>query len=163
MAKLVETKASSILQFIHDLRGELHVTWEEGTWVGWLYDLLLPQVARVLVCDPRRDALLMEGNTTRTPEPTRTDYGIGNRSTSCKGLRKACRSFFPVGVFRLRIGGRCPGSLDGARGVVEREQTVTLPPRESASSDGRGAAIRQACICASRVSISSSVDLRTSY
>src|ERR1700746_2081107 len=42
--------------------GELHVTWEEGTWAAWLYDLLQPQVAQVLVCDPRRNALLKEGN-----------------------------------------------------------------------------------------------------
>jgi hypothetical protein len=62
MESIVETKASSILQFIHGLRGELHVTWEEGTWAAWLYDLLQPQVARVLVCDPRRNALLKEGN-----------------------------------------------------------------------------------------------------
>jgi hypothetical protein len=39
-----ETKASSILQFIHAL----------GTWAAWLYDLLQPQAAQVLVCDPRR-------------------------------------------------------------------------------------------------------------
>jgi hypothetical protein len=38
METVVETKASSILQFIHGLRGELHVTWEEGTWAAWLYD-----------------------------------------------------------------------------------------------------------------------------
>src|SRR6267378_3878457 len=44
MESIVETKASSILQFIHGLRGELHVTWEEGTWAAWLYDLLQPQV-----------------------------------------------------------------------------------------------------------------------
>ena len=62
MESIVETKASSILQFIHGLRGELHVTWEEGTWAAWLYDLLQPQVAQVLVCDPRRNALLKEGN-----------------------------------------------------------------------------------------------------
>ena len=62
MESIVETKASSILQFIHGLRGELHVTWEEGTWAAWLYDLLHPQVAQVLVCDPRRNALLKEGN-----------------------------------------------------------------------------------------------------
>jgi hypothetical protein len=49
MESVVETKASSILQFIHGLRGELHVTWEEGTWAAWLHDLLLPQVAQVLV------------------------------------------------------------------------------------------------------------------
>jgi hypothetical protein len=59
---IVETKASSILQFIHGLRGELHVTWEEGTWAAWLYDLLQPQVHQVLVCNPRRNALLKEGN-----------------------------------------------------------------------------------------------------
>jgi hypothetical protein len=38
MESIIETKASSILQFIHGLRGELHVTWEEGTWAAWLYD-----------------------------------------------------------------------------------------------------------------------------
>jgi hypothetical protein len=61
MESIVETKASSILQFIHGLRGELHVTWEEGTWASWLYDRLQPQVARVRVCDPRRNALLKGG------------------------------------------------------------------------------------------------------
>ena len=62
MESIVETKASSILQFIHGLQGEVHVTWEEGTWAAWLYDLLKPHVQQVLVCDPRRNALLKEGN-----------------------------------------------------------------------------------------------------
>src|SRR5216110_2811978 len=62
MESIVETKASSILQFIHGLRGELHVTWEEGTWAAWLYDLLQPQATQVLVCDPRRNAFLKEGS-----------------------------------------------------------------------------------------------------
>src|ERR1039458_10016259 len=47
METVVETKASSILEFLHGLRGELHVTWEEGTWAAWLYDLLQPQVEQV--------------------------------------------------------------------------------------------------------------------
>jgi hypothetical protein len=34
MESVVETKASCILQLIHGLRGELHVTWEEGTWAA---------------------------------------------------------------------------------------------------------------------------------
>jgi hypothetical protein len=54
MESIVEAKDSSLLQFIHGLRGELHVTWEEGTWAAWLYDLLQPEVARVLICDLRR-------------------------------------------------------------------------------------------------------------
>jgi hypothetical protein len=38
------------------------VTWEEGTWAARLYDLLQPQVEQVLVCNPRRNALLKEGS-----------------------------------------------------------------------------------------------------
>jgi hypothetical protein len=35
-------KASTVLQFVQGLRGDLHVTLEEGTWAAWLYDLLRP-------------------------------------------------------------------------------------------------------------------------
>src|SRR6266852_7723119 len=59
---VIETKASTILQFIDGLRGDVHVTFEEGTWATWLYDLLKPHVRKVVVCDPRRNALLQEGN-----------------------------------------------------------------------------------------------------
>ena len=62
MESIVETKTSSILQFVHGLRGELHVTWEEGAWAAWLHDLLQPHVHQVLVCNPRRNALLKEGS-----------------------------------------------------------------------------------------------------
>jgi hypothetical protein len=34
MECVIETKASTILQFIQGLRGDLHVTLEEGTWAG---------------------------------------------------------------------------------------------------------------------------------
>src|SRR5215469_13735758 len=61
MESIVETKASSILQFIHGLQGELHVTWEEGTWSAWLYDLLKPQVQQIMVCDPRAQCLVKGG------------------------------------------------------------------------------------------------------
>jgi hypothetical protein len=40
----------------------LHVTLEEGTWSAWLYDLLKPHVRELVVCDPRKNALLKEGN-----------------------------------------------------------------------------------------------------
>jgi len=58
MKSIVEAKASTVLDFLHGLRGELHVTLEEGTWAAWLYDLLKPHVAEVVVCNPRRNALL---------------------------------------------------------------------------------------------------------
>ena len=60
MESVIETKANTILQFIHGLRGDLHVTFEEGTWAAWLYDLLKPHVTKVVVCNPRKNALLKE-------------------------------------------------------------------------------------------------------
>jgi len=38
------------------------VTFEEGTSAAWLYDLLRPHVARLVVCNPRKNALLKQGN-----------------------------------------------------------------------------------------------------
>ena len=62
METIIETKASTVLEFVQGLRGSLHVTFEEGTWAAWLYDLLKPHVTEVLVCDPRKNALLKTGN-----------------------------------------------------------------------------------------------------
>src|SRR5258706_15835823 len=62
MESILETKANTIIQFVQGLRGHLRVTLEEGTWAAWLYDLLRPHVTKIVVCDPRRNALLKEGN-----------------------------------------------------------------------------------------------------
>jgi hypothetical protein len=62
MESVIETKAITIVQFVQGLRGDLQVTLEEGTWAAWLYDLLRPHVNEVLVCDPRKNALLKAGN-----------------------------------------------------------------------------------------------------
>jgi hypothetical protein len=62
MECVIETKAITILEFVHGLRGILHLTFEEGTWAAWLYDLLKPHVAKLVVCDPRRNGLLKQGS-----------------------------------------------------------------------------------------------------
>ena len=62
MECVIETKANTILQFIDGLRGDVHVTFEEGTSAAWLYDLLKPHVTKLVVCDPRKNASMREGN-----------------------------------------------------------------------------------------------------
>ena len=62
MESIIETKAATILELIHGLRGSLHVALEEGTCATWLHDLLKPHVTEVLVCNPRKNALLKVGN-----------------------------------------------------------------------------------------------------
>lgn len=62
MESIIETKAGTILQFFGGLRGDMHVTFEEGTWTAWLYDLLKAHVSQIVVCNPRKNALLKDGN-----------------------------------------------------------------------------------------------------
>ena len=70
MESILETKAATILEFFEGLRGTLSVTFEEGTWAAWLYDLLKPHVAKLGVCNPRKNALFKDGNKSdRIPMP----------------------------------------------------------------------------------------------
>jgi hypothetical protein len=62
MECILETTAATILEFFAGLRGTLSVTFEEGTSAAWLYDLLHPRVAKLVVCNPRKNALLKYGN-----------------------------------------------------------------------------------------------------
>jgi transposase len=62
MECIIETRASMIMEFIDGLRGDVHVTFEEGTSAAWLYDLLKPRVTKLVVCDPRKNKSMREGN-----------------------------------------------------------------------------------------------------
>src|SRR5712664_4292713 len=62
MESILETKAATLLEFLAGLRGTLSVTFEEGTWAAWLHDLLKPHVQKLVVCNPRKTALLKDGN-----------------------------------------------------------------------------------------------------
>src|ERR1035437_10341894 len=62
MKCILETKAATILEFIHGLRGSLSVTFEEGTSAAWIHDLLKPHVTHLVVCDPRKNPLLKDGS-----------------------------------------------------------------------------------------------------
>jgi transposase len=57
---IVETEPTVIIDFLKAQRGTLWVTFEEGTYSNWLYDVIQPRVAKVVVCDPRKNKL--DGN-----------------------------------------------------------------------------------------------------
>jgi hypothetical protein len=58
---IIETKTEAVRNFIKSLRGDIHLTCEEGTQAAWLFDLLSPLVAEVIVCNPRHHKLLHAG------------------------------------------------------------------------------------------------------
>jgi hypothetical protein len=61
---ILPTQPQPLIRYLESLRGRLHLTFEEGTYSAWLYDVLQGRVAELIVCDPRRNALLTEGNRT---------------------------------------------------------------------------------------------------
>jgi transposase len=62
MQSVLATNARAILDFVQGLRGAVHVTFEESTHSVWLYGLLAGRAERVVVCDPRKNALLKSGS-----------------------------------------------------------------------------------------------------
>src|ERR1700683_3049925 len=101
---IIETKASILLQFIDGLRGELHVTLEEGTWAAWLYDLLKPHVTRLVVCDPRKNASMKQGNKSdkidarRLAELLRLDHlsPVYHGEHGLRSLKELVRSYLTI-------------------------------------------------------------------
>src|ERR1700745_314161 len=104
MESIIETKAATILQFIQGLRGSLYVTFEEGTWAAWLYDLLKPHVSTVVACNPRKNALLKDGNNSdRIDARKLADLLRGNHltpvyhgGTSVRTLKELSRSYLTI-------------------------------------------------------------------
>jgi transposase len=54
--------ATTIRDFLGGIRGEVHLTFEQGTLAAWLHDLVKPLVAQVLVCNPRYNRVVLYGN-----------------------------------------------------------------------------------------------------
>src|SRR6266853_1497903 len=104
MESILETKAATIVQFIHGLRGSLHVTWEEGTCAAWLHDLLKRHVTQVLVCDPRKNALLKAGNKSDRIEARKLAdllylnklHPVYHGETGIRALKEVARSYLAL-------------------------------------------------------------------
>ena len=104
MESILETKAATILEFFAGLRGTLSVTFEEGTWAAWLYDLLKPHVATLVVCNPRKNALLKQGNKSdkidarKLADRLRLDdlKPVYHGETGMRTLRELARSYLTI-------------------------------------------------------------------
>jgi len=104
MECLLETKAATIVEFIQGLHGTLSLTFEEGTAAAWLHDLLKPHVSRLVVCDPRKAALLKEGNNSdridarKLAEMLRTNqlHSVYHGEHGMRTLKELGRSYLTV-------------------------------------------------------------------
>lgn len=62
MQAVLATRAAAVLDFIAGVKGRLEVTCEAGTHSAWLWDLLARRVAKLVVCNPRKNSLLKSGS-----------------------------------------------------------------------------------------------------
>ena len=101
---LLETKAATIREFFARLRGTLSVTFEEGTWAAWHYDLLKPRVANLVVCNPRKIALLQHGNKSDKIDARKVAHrlclndleSVYHGETGVRMLRELARSYLTI-------------------------------------------------------------------
>src|SRR5215510_2226410 len=111
MECILETKAATILESFSGLRGTLSVTFEEGTSAAWLYDLLRPHVARLVVCNPRKNALLKQGNKSdgidahKLAELLRGNYlkSVYHGESGVRTLRELARSYLTTTKDQTRV------------------------------------------------------------
>jgi transposase len=52
---VIETSTQAVRDFFQTLRGEVHVTFEEGNHAAWLFDVVEPLVGKVVVCNPKHN------------------------------------------------------------------------------------------------------------
>lgn len=59
---IIKTSTQTVRDFLHSMRGELHVTFEEGNHAAWLYDVVKTLVKHLVVCNPKHNHLLKQGS-----------------------------------------------------------------------------------------------------
>jgi hypothetical protein len=87
------------------------VTLEEGTWAAWLYDVLKPHVQKIVVCNPRRNALLKEGSKSdkvdarKLAELLRTGMlrAVYHGENGLRTLRELARSYLTISKDQGRV------------------------------------------------------------
>ena len=119
---IIETRSASIRDFVKGLRGTLHVTFEEGTQAAWLYDLISPLVAEVLVCNPKKISVLDNKadarDARRLAELLRTGglKPVYHGEHSTKPIKEYARSYVTVVSDTTRVKNRIKAIFRG-RGI----------------------------------------------
>src|SRR4026207_1203250 len=107
----IETKAATILAFIRGIQGSLWISFEEGTSAAWLYDLLKPHVIKVIVCDPRKNALLNAGNKNDRVDARKLSdllraglvTPVYHGESGVRTLRELCRGYLTINKDLTRV------------------------------------------------------------
>jgi transposase len=126
---VLETKPTAMLDFLKSQRGTLWVTFEEGTYANWLYEVIEPHVARLIVCDPRKNKL--DGNKSdkidarRLAELLRLNAlkAVYHGNNGTKTLKELARSYVSLQQDSTRVMNRVK-AMFRSRGIACRGTSV---------------------------------------
>jgi transposase len=148
---IIQTKAEAVKDFFGSLSGAVHVTFEEGIHASWLYDMIKPLVAEVIVCNPRHNRLVRSGNKAdeidahKLAELLRLGSlkPVYHNDCGMRKLREAVRAYQALTADSLRTMNRIKAIFRG-RGVdcsggavyrkAEREDWLNRLPETSATT-----------------------------
>jgi transposase len=65
----LDTRARTLIDAVKVVRGPRGLVIEEGNMADWAYRTLLPYVDEIIVCDPRRNRLIVEGDKDDSVDP----------------------------------------------------------------------------------------------
>lgn len=131
MEAFVPCSSRDIREFFKTLKGTIHVAFEEGAQAAWLYDLIQPLVARVVVCDPRQNKLIQSGKKSDRIDARKLarllrlgelhEVYHGERTT--RGLKELVRAYECLVEDTARTKNRLKGAFRG-RGIRCRGKNV---------------------------------------
>ena len=120
----IETKSEVIKDFLRGLSGTVHVTFEEGIHAGWLYEIIKPLVAEVVVCNPRHNKLIQSGNKSDENDAQKLAEllrlgslrPVYHGDCGARSLREAVRAYNSLTADNLRVMNRIKAMFRG-RGI----------------------------------------------
>jgi transposase len=129
---ILETNATTIVDFLKGQRGTVWVAFEEGTQANGLYDIIKPHVAKVVVCDPRKNK--QSGNKTDKIDARRLAdllrmnglTAVYHEQHSTGTLKELARSYVSLQQDSTRVMNRIKAIFRG-RGISCRGKVVYRP------------------------------------
>jgi transposase len=129
---ILKTEPSAIVDYLRGQRGSVRVTFEEGTYANWLYDVIKPYVSQVIVCDPRKNNI--DGNKTdridarKLAELLRLNAlsAVYHGEQSKQTLKEYARSYLSLQKDSTRIMNRLKAIYRG-RGIGCRGPSIYRP------------------------------------
>jgi transposase len=133
---VLETNGTTIVDFLKGQRGTIWVTFEECTQANWLHDIIEPHVAKLIVCDPRKNK--QSGNKSDKIDARRLAdllrmnglTAVYHGQNNTRALKDSVRSYINLQQDSNRVMNRIKAMYRG-RGIPCRGKSVYSPKKRN--------------------------------